>query len=130
MSTPTATSPQTRRDRGPDPVSGPLPFATSQAGAILAGMATTPGSAFIGRTHELARLLELLEQVESGRPAVALVAGEAGVGKTRLLAELAARASRGGARVLVGCCLPPGRTAPSRRRPATASSRSSSSTAC
>ena len=86
-------------------MSGPLPFATSQAGAILAGMATTPGSAFIGRTHELARLLELLEQVESGRPAVALVAGEAGVGKTRLLAELAARASRGGARVLVGGCL-------------------------
>jgi DNA-binding CsgD family transcriptional regulator/tetratricopeptide (TPR) repeat protein len=65
--------------------------------------ATSP--AFIGRTQQLAQLLELLQRAESGRPAMALVAGEAGVGKTRLLAELAARASRGGARVLVGGCL-------------------------
>jgi DNA-binding CsgD family transcriptional regulator len=65
--------------------------------------ATSP--AFIGRTRQLAQLLELLARAESGRPAVALVAGEAGVGKTRLLAELAVRASSGGARVLVGGCL-------------------------
>ncbi len=68
-------------------------------------MATATTPAFIGRTRELAQLLELLERAESGRPAVALVAGEAGVGKTRLLAELAAHAARGGARVLVGGCL-------------------------
>src|SRR6266487_1009403 len=101
----TATSPRTRHDRGPDPESGPLSFATSQAGAILAGMVNATSPAFIGRTQQLAQLLELLQRAESGRPAMALVAGEAGVGKTRLLAELAARASRGGARVLVGGCL-------------------------
>jgi DNA-binding CsgD family transcriptional regulator/tetratricopeptide (TPR) repeat protein len=105
MSAPAVTIPETSHDRGPDPESGPLPFATSQAGAILAGMATGTSPAFIGRARELARLLELLERAASGHPAVALVAGEAGVGKTRLLAELAARASRGGARVLVGGCL-------------------------
>ena len=96
---------QTSHERGPDSMSGPLPFATSQAGAILAGMTTTTSPAFIGRTRELAQLLELLDRAEAGRPAVALVAGDAGVGKTRLLAELAAHASRGGARVLVGGCL-------------------------
>jgi DNA-binding CsgD family transcriptional regulator len=68
-------------------------------------MTTATSPAFIGRTLQLAQLLELLARAESGRPAVALVAGEAGVGKTRLLAELAARASSGGARVLVGGCL-------------------------
>jgi ATP/maltotriose-dependent transcriptional regulator MalT len=68
-------------------------------------MATVTSPTFIGRAHELARLLELLERAESGHPAVALVAGDAGVGKTRLLAELAARAWSGGARVLVGGCL-------------------------
>src|SRR5262245_7842211 len=88
MSAATATSLQTSPDSGPDAQSGPLPFATSLAGAILAGMATATSPTFIGRTRELARLLELLEQAESGRPAVVLVAGEAGVGKTRLLAEL------------------------------------------
>jgi DNA-binding NarL/FixJ family response regulator/tetratricopeptide (TPR) repeat protein len=96
---------QISHHRGPDQESGPLPFATSQAGAILAGMTTTTSPAFIGRARELAQLLELLERAEAGRPAVALVAGDAGVGKTRLLAELAAHASRGGARVLVGGCL-------------------------
>ena len=68
-------------------------------------MATATSPTFIGRTHELARLLELLERAESGRPAVALVAGDAGVGKTRLLAELAARAWKDGTKVLVGGCL-------------------------
>lgn len=105
MSVPTATRPQSSQDSGPDPESGPLPFATSVAGAILAGMATATSPAFIGRTGELGRLLGLLERAESGHPVVALVAGDAGVGKTRLLAALAARASRDGVRVLVGGCL-------------------------
>jgi len=68
-------------------------------------MVNGTGPAFVGRTGELAQLLEMLRRAESGRPAMALVAGEAGVGKTRLLAELAARASADGARVLVGGCL-------------------------
>jgi DNA-binding CsgD family transcriptional regulator len=65
--------------------------------------ATTTG--FVGRTEELDRLLGLLDRAERGRPAVGLIAGDAGVGKTRLLDELATRAGGAGARVLVGGCM-------------------------
>src|SRR6266545_7450741 len=60
---------------------------------------------FVGRAAELDRLLGLLDRAEGDRPAVGLVAGDAGVGKTRLLAELAGRADKRGARVLVGGCM-------------------------
>jgi DNA-binding CsgD family transcriptional regulator len=47
----------------------------------------------VGRTAERDRLVDLLD---AGRlPAVALVAGEAGIGKTRLIQELMARLPRG-----------------------------------
>ena len=90
---------------GPDPDAGPLTFPLSVAGGILAGMATVTSPAFIGRATELGRLLAMLERAGRGRPAVALVAGDAGVGKTRLLAELAGRAEGRGVRVLVGGCM-------------------------
>jgi DNA-binding NarL/FixJ family response regulator len=90
---------------GPDQDTGPLPFASGTAGAILAAMATATSPVFVGRATELDRLLAVLERAESGRPAVALVAGDAGVGKTRLLTELAGRAGQRGARVLVGGCM-------------------------
>jgi DNA-binding CsgD family transcriptional regulator/tetratricopeptide (TPR) repeat protein len=62
-------------------------------------------SSFVGRAEELDRLLALLDRAERGRPAVGLVAGDAGVGKTRLLDELAARAEGRGVRVLQGGCM-------------------------
>jgi predicted ATPase len=42
---------------------------------------------FVGREPELASLVAGLERAADGRPAVALVSGESGVGKTRLVAE-------------------------------------------
>jgi predicted ATPase len=42
----------------------------------------------VGRADELARLRELV--ATTGDPAVALISGEAGIGKTRLVAELVA----------------------------------------
>jgi DNA-binding CsgD family transcriptional regulator len=42
----------------------------------------------------------------AGRRQVALVLGEAGAGKTRLVAEASIRLAANGAAVLVGCCLP------------------------
>ncbi|HEY7075605.1 MAG TPA: AAA family ATPase, partial [Solirubrobacteraceae bacterium] len=59
-------------------------------------------SRLIGRSAELAELEAALAAAEEGRPAPVLVAGESGVGKTRLLAELQRRAEEGGALVLCG----------------------------
>jgi predicted ATPase len=61
--------------------------------------------AFIGRADELQRLAATLERAEQGRPRLVLLAGEAGVGKTRLLLEFADQARLGGARVLAGGCV-------------------------
>ncbi len=47
------------------------------------------GSApLVGRTDELQRLLELLEAAKSRRPQMAILRGDAGIGKTRLIQEL------------------------------------------
>jgi DNA-binding CsgD family transcriptional regulator/tetratricopeptide (TPR) repeat protein len=93
-------------ENGPRP---PGPFSSSShQSAILAGIAIATSSVFIGRAEELGRLSELLERAEQGRRAVALVAGDAGVGKTRLLDELADRARGRGMRVLVGGCMETG----------------------
>jgi DNA-binding CsgD family transcriptional regulator len=47
---------------------------------------------FVGRAAELAALEAALAATAEGRPQVVLVGGEAGVGKTRLIAELTGRA--------------------------------------
>ena len=56
----------------------------------------------VGRQPELAALLERLEAAGQGQGEIVLVAGEPGIGKTRLLAELADRARGSGWQVLVG----------------------------
>ncbi|MBV9793587.1 MAG: AAA family ATPase [Actinobacteria bacterium] len=60
---------------------------------------------FIGRREELASLTTLMKQAQSGEPAFALVGGEAGVGKTRLVRELAGQAAGAGFLVLTGQCV-------------------------
>jgi ATP/maltotriose-dependent transcriptional regulator MalT len=59
-------------------------------------------SRLIGRSAELAELEAALTDAADGRPSVAFVAGESGVGKTRLLAELMRRARERGTLVLAG----------------------------
>jgi class 3 adenylate cyclase len=49
----------------------------------------------VGRDAELQRLRGLVRELESGRGQVALIVGEAGIGKTRLLAELRSLAGEG-----------------------------------
>jgi DNA-binding CsgD family transcriptional regulator len=56
--------------------------------------------ALVGRDEELARLVAVV----SAAPAVAVVEGEAGVGKTRLVEELLASPELSGSRRLVGRC--------------------------
>ncbi|HET6870781.1 MAG TPA: AAA family ATPase, partial [Solirubrobacteraceae bacterium] len=60
---------------------------------------------FVGRADELRRLESGLDAAYEGRATSFLAAGEAGVGKTRLLEELVSRARDRGAIALVGGCL-------------------------
>jgi DNA-binding CsgD family transcriptional regulator/tetratricopeptide (TPR) repeat protein len=59
----------------------------------------------IGRTAELATLDEALRAAADGSPAVVLIAGEAGIGKSRLAGEAASRALADGWQLLSGGCL-------------------------
>jgi tetratricopeptide (TPR) repeat protein len=82
------------------------PFPSPLAAAILANM--TGGfipQGFIGRADELGRLEATLDRAEQGQPQVMLLAGDAGIDKTRLLLELADQARRRGVRVLAGGCV-------------------------
>ena len=66
---------------------------------------------FVGREPELAELDRLLDQAVAGTGGLLLVGGEPGVGKSRFVEEVAARA-RGRFRVLTGHCYESGRDAP------------------
>src|SRR5262249_54456193 len=57
---------------------------------------------FVGRADELASLERILGEVDRGCPGAIELAGEPGIGKTRLLRELAARAGARGHLVLSG----------------------------
>src|SRR5262245_57138147 len=58
--------------------------------------------AFVGRARELGRLGRALDAAAAGAGSTVLVAGEAGIGKSRLAAELAAGARDAGFEILVG----------------------------
>src|ERR1700744_743100 len=59
---------------------------------------------FIGRREELASLATLLGQAAERVPAFALIGGEAGVGKTRLVRELTGSPAGRGCLVRTGQC--------------------------
>ena len=60
---------------------------------------------FVGRATELEELRSAVAEATSGRPSLAFVAGESGVGKTRLLGELERAARSDGVRVIGGDCV-------------------------
>ncbi|MEU8605252.1 helix-turn-helix transcriptional regulator [Streptomyces parvulus] len=66
---------------------------------------TSLTSPLVGREDELARLTGVLERARAGEARAVLVAGDAGVGKTRTLDEVAARAAGAGTTVLTGHCV-------------------------
>jgi DNA-binding SARP family transcriptional activator len=72
---------------------------------VLARSGDTP---LVGRHEQLAALRAAWRRASAGAAAVVLVAGEAGSGKTRLLAELASTARADGATVLAGRCMEDG----------------------
>ncbi len=60
---------------------------------------------FVGRSDELQQLIVALEATIAGSATAVLVGGDAGIGKSRLVAELGKRASSRGAVVVTGQCL-------------------------
>src|SRR6202035_768720 len=64
----------------------------------------TPAIALIGRDHELAELLRLLDAALAGRGSLALIGGEPGIGKTHLTRAILSEAARRGCFTVVGHC--------------------------
>ena len=64
-------------------------------------------AAFVGRGPELGSLVARLSRLADGRGEAVLIAGESGVGKTRLLVELCREARQRRIRVLACQCPPP-----------------------
>ena len=64
----------------------------------------TPGRPFVGREKELEELRTALDLVAARRGSLFLITGEPGIGKTRLMQEVAGVAVDQGWRVLVGRC--------------------------
>ena len=71
-------------------------------GVTGAGQALTP---FIGRDVERASLRRLVDDALAGDGRLALVAGEPGIGKTRLVSEIGREAKARGMQVLTGHCV-------------------------
>ncbi|MCP4536399.1 MAG: tetratricopeptide repeat protein [Chloroflexi bacterium] len=66
---------------------------------------------FVGREAEMKDLREVWEQVRSGSGRMALVSGEGGVGKTRLVEEFVVQAELSGAWIARGQCVESGSSA-------------------
>jgi len=68
--------------------------------------------AFIGRAAELTALEDALDCAAAGQMTTVLIAGDPGIGKTRLLQAWNERAARRGARIALGSCLDLGEAGP------------------
>lgn len=80
--------------------------AVSSLRGMLGSVRRQQGSPIlIGRDREWTWLSDAFEAAASGEPTVAIIGGEAGVGKTRLVREFTASATEKGALVLTGGCL-------------------------
>jgi len=71
-------------------------------GAARAAASDEP--AMVGRTAELAAMVDLLDQALKGRGTIIGLSGQAGIGKSRLVAELVGIARQRGAQVATGEC--------------------------
>src|SRR5687768_5027517 len=81
---------------------------STDGGDGTAGPASAPAIAahdvFVGRSPELAALEVALAEASAGQPRLVVVGGEPGIGKSRLLDELARSAAAGGAGIHWGRC--------------------------
>jgi DNA-binding SARP family transcriptional activator len=74
------------------------------AGPEVPSIVRRAGGAFVGRDAPLARLAAALDRARAGERRLVLIGGEPGIGKTRLMAEVCARAHAAGATVRFGRC--------------------------
>ena len=93
------------------PSVGPADRADRDRGSLVGSSAAVSGerpqpaiSATIGREGERAVLGELLDEAMAGRPSVAVLIGEPGMGKSRLVEDLAAGAGSRGIRTAAASC--------------------------
>jgi len=89
---------------GQAPSSAPRTEHTGSEGAPRGNFAPAPADMFVGRKHELEILRGAFEQAAAGHGRIVMLAGEAGIGKTRTAQELAVQAAGEGAVVLWGRC--------------------------
>src|SRR4051812_14340594 len=92
--------------RGVSEIRPPIPDLRSLTGNNPMHLSRYMCPVVIGRDSELAALTELWRTVHTGRGRPVLVTGEAGVGKTRLLAALTEQVKQEGATVLLGHSFP------------------------
>ena len=71
-------------------------------GSVTVNAAHSPGGSFVGRAEELSRLTALWAKAAHGPGRLTMVAGEPGIGKTRLAQELAVIVESSGGRALWG----------------------------
>lgn len=86
------------------PTAGPAAADRVTAGPAAAGSAAAGEASLAGRAAETARLAGAWREAVAGRPALVLISGEAGIGKTRLAAEIVELAGRTGGAVLSVRC--------------------------
>ena len=66
-------------------------------------LAAPPDVDFVGREPELAEMVDVWQRAKAGRPQLLLIAGEPGIGKTRLSLEFARARDAEATAVLMGC---------------------------
>ncbi len=81
-----------------------LPWMTAEVSGRSGWPGSTSAYPFVGRGAELEKLRSLLPRAEGEGSRVALVVGEAGVGKSRLARQFATEAAERGTLVLYGAC--------------------------
>ena len=90
----------------PERMAAALETWRSRIQRVARGKVEGAATSFVSRTAELGQLADLVRQAGSGRAATAMIAGEAGVGKTRLLTEFTEQARHDlNAHVLSGSCV-------------------------
>jgi DNA-binding SARP family transcriptional activator len=94
-----------RRSAAPTIAEEPVPGSAAAAGPQAPALQTPAAdTALVGRDSELLLLRNTLGRAWAGRGQFLAVIGEAGIGKSRLTAEVAAEAIQQGGRVLLGRC--------------------------